>query len=217
VTDQLRVVLASASPIRYTTLRSAGVLPTVEVSGVDESSVSAATSDGVALELAQRKARTVAARVRPPALVVGCDSVLDIDGKGYGRPSSAADAAARWRVMRGRSGVLVTGHCVIAVASLGQREVTDVARTVVYFADVSDDEIDAYVASGEPLDVAGAFTLEGLGGAFIERIDGDPHNVMGLSVPLLRRLVSALGIRWIDLWDRSRHAEPARDADQDRG
>jgi septum formation protein len=186
-------------------------MPTVEISGIDESDVTATTPDGVALELAQRKARTVAARLRGPALVVGCDSVLDIDGTGYGKPGSAGEANARWRLMRGRSGVLVTGHCLIAVDSPRHREVTDVARTVVHFANVSDEEIDAYVASGEPLHVAGAFTLEGLGGAFIEGVDGDPHNVMGVSVPLLRRLVGTLGIRWIDLWDRPRHRDPGRD------
>lgn len=201
--DQVRVVLASASPIRYTTLRSAGVVPTVQVSNVDESKVTAATPPEIAVELAQRKARAVASSgVRPPALVVGCDSVLDIDGKGYGKPGSAAEAKARWQLMRGRSGVLTTGHCVIAVDRASHREVTDVARTTVRFADVTDGEIDAYVATGEPLHVAGAFTLEGLSGAFIDGVEGDPHNVMGISLPLLRRMVGALGIRWIDLWSR---------------
>jgi septum formation protein len=205
VRDQVRVVLASGSPIRYTTLRSAGVVPTVQVSNVDESKVAATTPDGIALELAQRKARTVAASgVRPPALVVGCDSVLNIDGKSYGKPGSAAAAKSRWQLMRGRSGVLTTGHCVISVSGSDHREVTDVARTTVRFADVTDEEIDAYVASGEPLHVAGAFTLEGLSGAFIDGVEGDPHNVMGISLPLLRRMVGALGIRWIDLWSPAR-------------
>lgn len=201
MTDRPRLVLASASPARHATLRSAGLTPIVQVSGVDEAGIVADSTEGLVLALAQVKARAVAVDVRGPALVVGCDSLLDLDGKSYGRPASAEEATARWRRMRGHDGVLMTGHCVIATTVDGaQREVAEVARTTVRFADLSDEEIDAYVASGEPLLVAGAFTLDGLGGAFVEGVDGDPHNVVGISLPLLRRLLADLGFGWVDLW-----------------
>jgi septum formation protein len=193
-----RLVLASASPARLSTLRSAGLDPEVAVSGVDESEVSADKPADVALELAERKARAVAARADEAALVVGCDSVLELGGEPYGKPASATDAVRRWRAMRGSSGVLHTGHCVVDTATGRTQSATE--STVVQFADLSDAEIDAYVATGEPLHVAGAFTIDGLGGAFVRRIDGDPHNVVGISLPLLREMLAALGVRWTDLW-----------------
>ncbi|HTY70863.1 MAG TPA: Maf family protein [Actinomycetes bacterium] len=195
----VRFVLASASPGRLGVLRAAGVSPEVVVSGVDEDGVDG-PPEAVALELARRKARAVADRLADPdAVVVGCDSVLDLDGTAYGKPADAAEARLRWRMMRGRDGVLRTGHCVI---HRGQ-EAAAAASTVVRFADVGDDEIDAYVASGEPLRVAGAFTLDGLGGWFVDGVDGDPSNVVGLSLPLLRRMLAQAGVAVTDVWRTS--------------
>jgi nucleoside triphosphate pyrophosphatase len=198
VTAVPRFVLASQSPARLTTLRNAGIAPEVIVSGVDESTVSGPPTD-VALTLAVRKAMAVAPRCRD-ALVLGCDSVLELDGVALGKPDDRADAVARWRRMRGRSATLHTGHCLIDTST--DRQTATVASTIVQFADVTDEEITAYVDTGEPLVVAGAFTIDGLGGAFVERIEGDPHNVVGLSLPLLRELVHELGHRWTDLWSR---------------
>lgn len=198
----MRVVLASASPARRATLAAAGITPEVVVSGVDEDAFEAAEPAELARVLAVAKARAVAAGPDAAAadLVIGCDSVLDLDGAALGKPADAADAVARWRAMRGREGVLVTGHCVIRPTS--GREATSVARTRVCFADITDAEIDAYVATNEPLQVAGAFTIDGLGGAFVTRIEGDHHNVVGISLPLLRDLVRELDLSWTDLWDR---------------
>jgi septum formation protein len=192
-----RFVLASQSPARLATLRSAGIEPEVVVSGVDESVVTSTDAGNLAAALAQLKCRAVAARVGAEALVLGCDSVLAFAGEILGKPADAADATARWRRMRGRSGVLHTGHCV----RLGDVELLETAATIVHFADVTDAEIDAYVATGEPLHVAGAFTIDGLGGAFVTGVEGDHHNVVGLSLPLLRRLVTELGLTWTDLWN----------------
>ena len=130
--------------------------------------------------------------------MLGCDSVLELDGAALGKPDDAADATRRWQAMRGRSGVLHTGHCLRDTVSGSVAAAT--ASTTVHFADVTDDEIAAYVATGEPLDVAGAFTVDGLGGAFVTRIDGDHHNVVGVSLPLLRDLVRELGHEWTSLW-----------------
>jgi septum formation protein len=180
-----RFVLASSSPARLKLLRQIGIEPEVVVSGVDESTVTGPPAD-VALTLAVRKATAVAERVSD-ALVLGCDSVLDLDGEALGKPADAADAVARWRRMRGRSGTLITGHCLIDTST--GRSAAEIAATVVHFADLTDEEIDAYVATGEPLRVAGAFTIDGLGGPYVDGVEGDPHNVVGLSLPLLRRLL----------------------------
>jgi septum formation protein len=196
VTAVPRFVLASQSPARLRTLRGAGVDPVVVVSGVDESTVTGPPAD-VALTLAVRKAMAVAARC-DDALVLGCDSVLDLDGEALGKPADRADAVARWRAMRGRSGVLHTGHCLVDTVT--KRQAARIASTTVHFADLSDEEIEAYVDTGEPLAVAGAFTIDGLGGPFVERIEGDPHNVVGVSLPLLRVLLQEVGHRWTDLW-----------------
>jgi len=196
VTAVPRFVLASQSPARLRTLRGAGVDPVVVVSGVDESTVTGPPAD-VALTLAVRKAMAVAARCED-ALVLGCDSVLDLDGEALGKPADRADAVARWRAMRGRSGVLNTGHCLVDTVT--NRQAAQVASTTVHFADLTDEEIEAYVDTGEPLAVAGAFTIDGLGGPFVERIEGDPHNVVGVSLPLLRALLLEVGHRWTDLW-----------------
>jgi len=191
-----RLVLASASPARLATLRSAGLAPEVVVSGVDESQVRITEPAALATELARLKAEAVATRV-PDAVVVGCDSVLCLDGAVHGKPADAAEATARWRSMRGRSGVLHTGHCVVAPDG---RRVLRGAATTVHFADVTDREIDAYVATGEPLHVAGAFTVDGLGGAFVRGIEGDHHNVVGISLPLLREMLAEVEVAWVSLW-----------------
>jgi septum formation protein len=193
-----RLVLASGSPARLETLRRAGVEPEVVVSGVDESQVTAQRPADVALELAQAKAHAVASRLHGPAMVVGCDSVLELDGRAHGKPASAEDAVRRWQVMRGRRGVLHTGHCVVDTTTGRTESATE--STAVHFAAVSDAEIRAYVATGEPLQVAGAFTVDGLGGAFVRRVDGDPHNVVGISLPLLREMLLRLGVAWPTLW-----------------
>lgn len=193
-----RFVLASASPARLATLRAAGLDPEVVVSGVDESAVTTSDPEQLALELASRKAVTVADRATPDTLVLGCDSVLELDGAAYGKPASAADAVARWQAMRGRSGVLHTGHCLVEAAS--GTVLARGAATTVHFAEVTDAEIAAYVATGEPLAVAGAFTLDGLGGAYVTSIEGDPHNVVGVSLPLLRVLLAELDVAWHELW-----------------
>ena len=196
----LRLVLASQSPARLATLRSAGLDPEVVISGVDESQVSEDDPALLALELARRKARVVAQQVGPDALVIGCDSVLELDGEIHGKPASPGEARERWRRMRGRSGVLHTGHCLVQTARSGAREVARDARTVVHFAALDDAEIEAYVATGEPLRVAGAFTVDGLGGAYVTGIEGDPHTVVGIGLPLLRELLAELGHTWHDLW-----------------
>jgi septum formation protein len=196
----VQLVLASASPARLATLRSAGIEPVVIVSGVDESQVQGLPPAELALQLAELKCAAVAGRGDLPedGLVLGCDSVLELDGQAFGKPRDAEEAAARWRQMRGRSGVLHTGHSLRESAS--GRVAAATASTTVHFAEVSDDEITAYVATGEPLAVAGAFTVDGLGGAFVKGVEGDHHNVVGLSLPLVRELVAELGRAWTDLW-----------------
>ncbi|AOP50100.1 nucleoside triphosphate pyrophosphatase [Streptomyces lydicus] len=194
-----RLVLASQSPARLALLRQAGLAPEVIVSGVDEDALSADTPGELARILAEAKAAAVAARPEAHgALVIGCDSVLELDGRALGKPVDAEDATARWKSMRGRSGVLQTGHCLIDTAD--GRQVSATASTTVRFGEPTDAEITAYVESGEPLFVAGAFTLDGRSAPFIDGIDGDPGNVIGLSLPLLRRLLADLGVAVTDLW-----------------
>lgn len=199
-TATLPLVLASASPARLQTLRNAGIEPTVIVSGVDESELDGLPPAELALQLAELKCAAVAGRDDLPegALVLGCDSVLDLDGAALGKPANAAEAVRRWERMRGRSGVLRTGHSLRDTTT--GRVAAATASTTVHFADLADEEIAAYVASGEPLHVAGAFTVDGLGGAFVTGIDGDHHNVVGVSLPLLRELVAELGHSWTGLW-----------------
>ncbi|WNF29138.1 nucleoside triphosphate pyrophosphatase [Streptomyces sp. C11-1] len=196
---QRRLVLASASPARLGLLRQAGFAPEVIVSGVDEDALSAPTPGELALVLARAKAAVVAERPEAAgALVIGCDSVLELDGEALGKPADAEEATARWKSMRGRSGILRTGHSVIDTAA--GRTASATASTVVRFGEPSDDEVAAYVASGEPLHVAGAFTLDGRSAPFIDSIEGDHGNVIGLSLPLLRRLLGELDLSVTDLW-----------------
>ncbi|MBB1253558.1 septum formation inhibitor Maf [Streptomyces sp. OF3] len=198
-TPARRLVLASASPARLGLLRQAGMDPEVIVSGVDEDALSAPTPTELALVLARAKAAAVAERPEAAdALVVGCDSVLELDGRPLGKPADAEDAMNRWKSMRGRSGVLLTGHCVVDTTTGG--EAFGTAATTVHFGEPTDAEIAAYVASGEPLHVAGAFTLDGRSAPFIDRIEGDHGNVIGLSLPLLRRLLAELGTPVTALW-----------------
>jgi septum formation protein len=210
-TARVRLVLASASPARLSTLQHAGVEPTVVVSDVDED---AAVADAVerygplepaqiALVLARAKAEAVAFGERVDALVLGCDSVLEFDGQVHGKPADADEATARWRRMRGRTGVLHTGHWIVdqrpAAQGGSQATLGATASTKVYFATLSDAEIDAYVATGEPLRVAGAFTIDGVGGPFVTGLEGDHHNVVGISLPLLRELLIDIGVGWFDI------------------
>nr|WP_035948065.1 Maf family protein [Knoellia flava] len=209
------LVLASASPARLATLRAAGVDPHVHVSDVDEDAVVTSAEEvhgplepaDVALLLARAKAEAVAGVRRGDdggeSLVLGCDSVLELDGEVHGKPVDVDEATERWRRMRGRSGVLHTGHWVVddrgpenggTRGSLGAT-----ASTTVHFADLDDEEIAAYVATGEPLRVAGAFTLDGLGAPYVTAIEGDPSNVVGVSLPLLRELLAELGLAWREL------------------
>ncbi|MCK0113368.1 Maf family nucleotide pyrophosphatase [Ornithinimicrobium sp. F0845] len=204
-----RLVLASASPARLSTLRSAGVEPVVVISTVDETAVQAAAetaADGalepsdIALLLARAKCEDVAAGDLDTDLVLGCDSVLELDGEVHGKPADPAEAVSRWRRMRGRSGILHTGHWLIDLREADEGgtggTVGATSSTLVHFADLSDAEIEDYVATGEPLRVAGAFTVDGLGGPYVTGIEGDFHTVVGLSLPVLRTLLGDLGIPW---------------------
>jgi septum formation protein len=203
-----RVVLGSASTGRQAVLRNAGIDPAVIVSGVDEDAVIAAcpgTPAEVVLALAEAKADNVADRLGPElaadCVVIGCDSMLLLDAELRGKPGTAEAARQQWQSMAGRSGELLTGHWLIRVRD-GAR-VDSVGRTgctTVYFGEPSETDLDAYLGSGEPLGVAGSFTLDGLGGWFVDRIDGDPSNVIGLSLPLLRKLLATTGLSIADLW-----------------
>lgn len=211
MTPHRPLVLASASPARLALLRGAGIEPLVRVSGVDEPAVEAAlaaegrTSPADVCEaLATAKGKAVLADVGaelPDAVLVACDSVLDLDGVALGKPADAAEAVARWRAMRGRTGVLRTGHYVVRLDT--SASTTAVVSTTVRFADLDDATIEAYVGTGEPLRVAGAFTIDGIGGPFVEELEGDHTNVVGLSLPFVRSAVESLDIRWTDLWNRT--------------
>jgi septum formation protein len=192
------LILASASPARRRTLIAAGIDPAVIVSDVDESIVDVPDPARLAGTLAGLKAAAVASRRPAGDLILGCDSVLAFGGDILGKPADAVEAAQRWKAMRGRSGVLHTGHCLIEPAT--GRRAEETSATTVHFAQISDAEIAAYVATGEPLQVAGSFTIDGLGSPFVERIDGDHGTVVGLSMPLFRRLLARLDITITDLW-----------------
>lgn len=209
-----RLVLASTSPARLALLRSGGIEPITIAPGVDEDAVAAkaqaiglisGTADMVQI-LAKAKAEAV---INHPdaldAIIIGCDSSLEFDGKSLGKPHQPEVARDRWRSMRGRAGTLFSGHWVIDNRSnQKQASIGRVSSAIVHFADITDAEIDAYVATGEPLQVAGAFTIDGLGGAFLRSIEGDSHTVIGLSLPTLRDLVIELGVDYPSLWNRAR-------------
>jgi septum formation protein len=203
-----RVVLGSASTGRLSVLRTAGIDPVVVVSGVDEDAVIAAHPGSpaeVVLALAEAKADDVVGRLDPDlsadCVVIGCDSMLLLDGRLCGKPGTAEAARQQWHSMAGRSGELLTGHCAVRLS--GGREVaraSETGSTTVHFATPSDTDLQAYIAGGEPLSVAGAFTIDGQGGWFVDRIDGDPSNVIGLSLPLMRKLLARTGLSIADLW-----------------
>ncbi|MBB1053792.1 Maf family protein [Dietzia sp. B44] len=216
-------VLASASPSRLRILQQAGVDPLIRHPLVDEDALQAALPAGtphvrVVEELARAKAQDVldreggalAAEARAAGadtlIVVGCDSMLLVDGRLEGKPHTYERAMARWRKMRGRHGVLITGHALMVADLTGDdplvvtRSGTDTSDTTVHFGAPSDADLDVYLRTGEPLECAGAFTIESLGGWFIDRIDGDPSSVIGLSLPLLRRLLEGAGIHAHQLW-----------------
>lgn len=207
-----RVVLGSASAGRLGVLRQAGIDPLVVVSGVDEDAVIAglgvdAGAEDVVIALARAKATGVAAAlpadVSADCVVIGCDSMLAVGGRLRGKPGSAPTALTRWKAMRGTAGQLHTGHCVVRLRNGDVTHQEAASRcTTVHFGTPTDDELAAYVAGGEPLHVAGGFTLDGRGGWFIDRIEGDPSNVIGLSLPLTRALLARVGLSVTDLWDR---------------
>ncbi|MFD8499676.1 Maf family protein [Amycolatopsis sp. NPDC059657] len=206
----MRFVLASQSPARLAVLRAAGIDPSVVVSGVDEDAIAAALTDPTPSEtvtaLAMAKAEAVVETVRgthSDAVIVACDSMLSINGALVGKPGTPEVARARWAEMAGRSGELLTGHAIIRLDG-GERskETSGSHITTVRFADPSPAELDAYIATGEPLVVAGSFTLDGMGGWFVEGIDGDPSSVIGISLPLTRKLLAEVGVSVVDLWRR---------------
>lgn len=205
-----RVVLGSASTGRRRVLRSAGIDPLVLVSGVDEDAVAAAlgpdaTPDTVVSALAEAKAAAVG-RVLDPAVardcvVIGCDSMLYVNGELRGKPGTAAQARAQWHSMAGKTGELYTGHCVVRIRDGAPTLTrTEAAVTLVRFGTPTADELEAYIASGEPLGVAGAFTIDGLGGWFVDGVDGDHTNVVGLGLALTRRLLESVGLSLGELW-----------------
>ena len=213
--SRVRLVLGSKSPARLATLRSAGVDPVVIVSEVDEDAVAAALPpdaapaqvvSALALAKAQAVAAEVSARPGPgQSLILGCDSMLEINGRMVGKPHTAEVARERIAEMRNTDAVLWTGHALLSVDAEGNAygEAVEAASTIVHFGNISDAEIDAYVATGEPLNVAGSFTIDGFGGPFVRGVTGDPHSVVGVSLPLLRDLAGRLGVFWPDLWKRA--------------
>lgn len=191
----MRFVLASASAARLRTLQAAGLEPEVVVSAVDESTATADSTYELVAKLASMKCLDVLERLTGEALVLGCDSLLEFEGEPLGKPGRFDTAVERWRRVRGKSGVLHTGHAL----DDGHRASMATVSTRVHFADLSDEEIELYCGTGEPQHVAGGFTVDGLGGWFVEAIEGDHHNVVGVSLPVLRRMLRELGYGLRDL------------------
>ena len=203
----MRLILGSASPARFNTLTAAGLHPEVMVSKVDEDLITSGSPGELTLARATAKGQDVLARVLgqqgsagETVIVLACDSMLEIEDKVYGKPGTAEQAVARWQRMRGRSGLLHTGHYVAVAHDEQVQKECRLATTAVTFADLSDAEIEAYAATGEPEHVAGGFTIDGYGGAFVSGIHGDPHNVVGISLPLVRQILVDLGVSWPSLW-----------------
>jgi len=198
-----KFVLASASPARRQLLQAAGIKPLVCQSNFDESQIQIANPAELVQTLAYHKAKSVAEKFQEPALVLGCDSVLALGGEIHGKPANPTEAIARWQKMRGQTGQLFTGHALIDL----EQDKTLVRHQItrVDFAPLSDRQIAAYVATGEPLQCAGCFALDGRGGLFVEKIDGCHSNVIGLSLPLLRQMLDALGYDVTDFWNSSIH------------
>ena len=196
MSDSRSVVLASASPSRKTLLDSCGISAQVIVSGVDEEDpkLTSLAPREMVIALAILKAHTIKSQVGDEHLIIGCDSTFEFQGKSLGKPLTPELATARCKELRGNFGFLHTGHCIIDTKQ--GIEISDVSTSKVFFADMTDAEITDYVASGEPLNVAGGFTLDGLSAPFISRIEGDPSGIIGLSLPLLRRAVNSLGLSW---------------------
>ena len=194
-----KIVLASQSTSRRRLLESAGLSPTIMVSNVDEETdfFNAMTPQDMVIALAITKAHTIREQIDFPAIIIGCDSTFEFEGESLGKPGSAVNAIARAKRLRGNSGLLHTGHCIIDTAK--EIEISDVATTRVHFANMTDEEIEGYVATGEPLHVAGGFTLDGISAPFITKIEGETSNVIGLSLPLLRNAVNQLGYKWFEL------------------
>lgn len=197
------IILASASPSRKKLLDNAGIFSTVMVSGIDEDEDAYAklSPKDMVLALAIVKAHTVRERVTEPALIIACDSTFEFEGISLGKPITSQRAISQARQISGKSGYLHTGHCIIDTDK--EIEISDIASTKVTFSVFSDTEIADYVASGEPLNVAGGFTLDGLGSAFISSIEGDYSNVIGLSIPLVRAMTTKLGYSWPELKKQS--------------
>lgn len=197
------IILASASPSRKRLLEAAGITPKIVISNVFEEDplYESMSPREMVIALAIVKAHTVRELVTTPSLIIACDSTFEFEGKSLGKPLTPEVARARARMLSGQSGLLHTGHCIIDTER--EMEISDVATTKVSFSDLSDLEIDDYVASGEPLEVAGGFTLDGLSSAFISSIEGDYTNVVGLSIPLVRKMTTQLGYTWHDVTNQS--------------
>ena len=195
----VQIILASSSPSRLRLLESVGIKPEVIVSGIDEESPefdSLSPSDLV-IKLASLKANAVKSRAPINSLIIGCDSTFEFNGKSLGKPLNRENAIERSKLLSGKFGYLHTGHCIIDVKN--GKEINKLSSAKVQFAEMTNEEIVDYVDSGEPLNVAGGFTLDGLSAPFITSIEGDPSGIIGLSLPLLRNMVMSLGYSWLDI------------------
>lgn len=198
----MRVILASKSPARLLELTRAGINAEVIVSDFDESEIDGGDIEELVAKLATAKAQKVWQELAKtePMLVIGCDSMLELAGRAYGKPGSAEMAIEYWKRMNGQTGLLHTGHHIRVFDDRGERAETRVGTTVVKFADLTVEEITAYALTGEPEKVAGGFTIDSFGAAFVTRVEGDPHNVVGISLPLVRQILADLGVPWHKLW-----------------
>ena len=216
ITAMTRVILASASPARLQLLRNAGLSPEVHVSHVDEEKIESTLPSITPVELAQllaqlkceevsrQRTQLPDGKVATDEIIIGCDSVFEHEGKAYGKPETSDIARERWKSMMNSTGTLHTGHHVIYINEAGRQSAASATTsTDVTLGNLTDIEVEAYLASGEPFNVAGGFTLDALGGAFVEGVQGDPSNVIGISLPTTRRLITQLGLTWTDLWHQT--------------